>query len=289
MRSTTSTAVAPEPQGESEVDQAHGPGAVDEAAVPEPNVDDIEAAYRARQRLDQRGVAQVDVLGQQDAARRRRHREVAAPPAVETPMAPHRSQRLPRPRRHSGQAPQYRLGSTATRSPTASWSTPRPMATTSPANSWPGTIGSEGANSPSRMWRSVPQMPHAATATTTSPSCGAGSSIVTTSTAPGPRDHRRSHGLTLRSSAPTSVEPRTQRAVADRYQRVPSRTSNRVRTRDASPRDAASTLTAVSRTWSFRQGSVSFTTATFFGLQSNVPFFLGWTRTNFELFTWSRS
>src|ERR1022692_3894854 len=43
-------------------------------------------------------------------------------------------------------------------------------------------IGSDGANSPSRMCRSVPQMPQAATSTTTSRGPGTGSSTVITST-----------------------------------------------------------------------------------------------------------
>src|SRR5487761_978228 len=42
-------------------------------------------------------------------------------------------------------------------------------------------MGSVGANSPSRMCRSVPQMPHAATSTTTSRGPGLGSSSVTSS------------------------------------------------------------------------------------------------------------
>ena len=84
--------------------------------------------------------------------------------------------------RHSWQC---REGSTATWSPTASSVTSEPRATTSPANSWPGTIGSDGANSPSRMCRSVPQMPHAATCTTTSRGPGVGSGTVVTSTSPG--------------------------------------------------------------------------------------------------------
>ena len=60
----------------------------------------------------------------------------------------------------------------------------RRAATTVPANSWPGTMGSDGANSPCRMCRSVPHSPHAATSTTTSPAWGVGSSTVSIPTSP---------------------------------------------------------------------------------------------------------
>ncbi len=109
----------------------------------------------------------------------------AAPPATVTPIAPHRSQRFPRPARQYVHSWQYSEGSTATRSPTDTSVTSLPTPTTSPANSWPGTTGSTGANSPWRMCRSVPHSPHAATSTTTSRGPGVGSGTWVTDTLPG--------------------------------------------------------------------------------------------------------
>ncbi len=69
-----------------------------------------------------------------------------------------------------------------------------PVATTTPANSCPGMIGSDGANSPSRMCRSVPQIPQAATSTTTSRGPGAGSSTLTIADLVRLLDKRGAHG-----------------------------------------------------------------------------------------------
>ena len=61
-----------------------------------------------------------------------------------------------------------------TRSPTATFVTPGPVASTMPETSWPSTPGVGNATSPFRTWRSVWQTPHAATFTRTSCSCGSG-------------------------------------------------------------------------------------------------------------------
>ncbi len=108
-------------------------------------------------------------------------------PSTVSPVAPQPAQRLPRPARQGPQAPQNRDGSTATRSPTARPApTSGPSATTSPANSCPGTIGyGVGGKCPSAMCRSVPQIPHAPTRTTTSPGPGTGSGTSATRTVPG--------------------------------------------------------------------------------------------------------
>lgn len=63
-----------------------------------------------------------------------------APPTV-SPIAPQFAHRFPRPARQARQWPQNSDGSTATRVPSVSPSTPPPSATTRPANSWPGTMG----------------------------------------------------------------------------------------------------------------------------------------------------
>src|ERR1700736_2949701 len=64
-----------------------------------------------------------------------------APFAEPTPIAFQFSQRLKRPARHCRHLPQYNEGSTATKSPIFTLLAPPPVATTSPQNSWPGTIG----------------------------------------------------------------------------------------------------------------------------------------------------
>ena len=111
----------------------------------------------------------------------------AKAPLTVSPIAFQFAHRLPRPAWHAGQYPQNSDGSTATRSPPRhSPGTPSPSATTRPANSWPGMIGyGVGGNSPSAMCRSVPQMPHAPTCTTSSPCAGAGSATSVTFSSPG--------------------------------------------------------------------------------------------------------
>jgi hypothetical protein len=64
-----------------------------------------------------------------------------APFAEPTPIAFQFSQRLKRPSRHCRHLPQNSDGSTATKSPVFTLRTSGATATTSPQNSWPGTIG----------------------------------------------------------------------------------------------------------------------------------------------------
>src|SRR6266480_3705840 len=101
-----------------------------------------------------------------------------APFAEPTPIAFQFSHRLKWPARHCRQEPSNSDGSTATKSPTLRFFTPAARSTTSPQNSWPGTMGYfVGSNSPRRTWMSVPQIPHASTLTTTSSAFGVGSAI----------------------------------------------------------------------------------------------------------------
>ena len=82
-----------------------------------------------------------------------------------------------RPRWQSAHFPHDGAHDSTTSSPTATLSTPSPTASTTPAPSWPSTIGVGRSHSPLTMWRSVPQMPTAAIRTSTWPAPGSSSSM----------------------------------------------------------------------------------------------------------------
>ena len=76
LRSTTDTDAAPAALGQLQHHQAHRAGAVDEVVVAQPAGQHVEAADRARQRLDQRRVRRRHALRQPEAVRHRRDREL---------------------------------------------------------------------------------------------------------------------------------------------------------------------------------------------------------------------
>lgn len=67
LMSRMSTEAAPVRLASLQHHQAHGAGAVDQDLGAERGAQDVVAAHRAGQRLDQRGVLDVDVVGQPDA------------------------------------------------------------------------------------------------------------------------------------------------------------------------------------------------------------------------------
>ena len=103
----------------------------------------------------------------------------AKPPSRVTPTAFQARQWFCRLIMQKWHSSQVTVGSTITRSPGASPSPRRRRATTSPASSWPGTSGNVGKKSPSQMWTSVPQTPHALARTSTSrgPMAGSATSV----------------------------------------------------------------------------------------------------------------
>ena len=90
------------------------------------------------------------------------------------------------PRMHQGQVPHGAQGVRTTWSPTARLATPGPTASTTPAASWPSTIGRMPGKVPSTTLRSLWQTPQWATRTATSPWRGssASTSSCTTNGAP---------------------------------------------------------------------------------------------------------
>ena len=94
------------------------------------------------------------------------------------------SHSVSRPRRHSSQVPHGTWWCTKTRSPSAGSgaSTASPAATTTPTGSCPSTSGARGSTY--HVMRSLPQMPQARIATSTSPGPGSGTSRSSRSTAP---------------------------------------------------------------------------------------------------------
>src|SRR5664280_2209753 len=121
------------------------------------------------------------------------------------------------PSRHQVQRPHPLTNGTVTRSPTANPTTSGPTASTVPANSWPGIIGSGTGSWPRHACQSEWQMPVASTRTT-APSAGqAGSGTSTSSSGPPTEEY-----LTARmSEARLSPRP-VHRALADvdRYEDV---------------------------------------------------------------------
>src|SRR6478672_3642426 len=79
------------------------------------------------------------------------------------------------PTRQNSHTPQPQTNGAVTRSPTATRITPSPTRTTSPANSWPGTCGSETGSCPRQACQSDRHTPVARTATTTAPAGQSGS------------------------------------------------------------------------------------------------------------------
>src|SRR6516225_4104758 len=94
---------------------------------------------------------------------------------------------------HAGQEPQL-AKLTPTRSPGATLVTPSPTSTTTPAPSCPSTPGSGKGSVPSRVARSVWQMPTALIRTRTSP--GLGASRLTFSRPKSPPTSRRTAAVT---------------------------------------------------------------------------------------------
>src|ERR1700761_1863643 len=77
-----------------------------------------------------------------------------------------------------------------TRSPTLNSSTWLPSAATVPVHSWPGVNSPNGGvcgKCPSKIFRSVPHVPHMATWTSTSSGPGTGTGLPTTLMSPGPK------------------------------------------------------------------------------------------------------
>jgi len=111
-------------------------------------------------------------------------------PAVRPSLRPNRcfavtaglsSQWLDMSLRHHQQAPHAGVTDASTRSPGLTRLTSRPVSSTIPQPSWPGTIGRLSADLPSMTLRSVWQMPEALTRTRTSrgPMAGTGRSSRT--------------------------------------------------------------------------------------------------------------
>ena len=107
---------------------------------------------------------------------------------------------------------------TETRSPSSTRVTPGPTAMTSPANSWPricgfwapvSGCGSTGVTigPATYSWRSVPQMPHVATRTTTSPSPGASGSATSSIRRSRAAWKRRPARLSISSARTISARP----------------------------------------------------------------------------------
>src|SRR6516164_9484759 len=105
---------------------------------------------------------------------------------------------------HAGQEPQL-AKLTPTRSPGATLVTPSPTSTTTPAPSCPSTPGSGKGSAPSRVARSVWQMPTALICTRTSP--GLGASSWTFSRPKSPPTSRRTAAVTSIRNSP-SVQAR---------------------------------------------------------------------------------
>jgi hypothetical protein len=95
-----------------------------------------------------------------------------------------------RPARQLSQRPQPLCASMHTRSPGANSSTRRPVAATVPVHSWPGVNSPNGGvcgKWPSKIFRSVPHVPHMATLTSTSSGPGSGTARSTTRMSSGPK------------------------------------------------------------------------------------------------------
>jgi hypothetical protein len=107
----------------------------------------------------------------------KRRRDVPSSSVPARPWSAATSHRLRRPALHARHSPHAGTKQNATGSPTATWVTPSPTASTSPAPSWPGTIGwRPSPRCPSARCRSERQTPAAATRTSTSPAPGGASS-----------------------------------------------------------------------------------------------------------------
>ena len=109
------------------------------------------------------------------------------------------SQSAGEPEAHQRQRPQAVTHASATASSTFGASTPGPTASTTPAPSWPSTIGRSYVQVPSITCRSERQTPAAAMRTRTSPACGSASS--TSSTLSGaPDSHSTAARISMRAA-----------------------------------------------------------------------------------------
>ena len=99
------------------------------------------------------------------------------------------AQRLGRPARQGGHAPQGAELATTTSSPGAGQATPAPASATRPATSWPSPAGSgpSAGCAPARaIFASVAQVTAASTSTTISPGPGRGAGTSSSRRSPGP-------------------------------------------------------------------------------------------------------
>ena len=119
-------------------------------------------------------------------------RDAIAPSMWTIPVSVRRAHRCGRPARQRTHTPQPIATSPTTRSPGAKPSTPAPTSTTTPVHSCPGTIGYSAspirkyASEPSKISTSVPQIPTADGAISSSPSPGVGSGRSTISSRSSP-------------------------------------------------------------------------------------------------------
>ena len=110
-------------------------------------------------------------------------REVPSISVPRSALRPAGSQRLRRPARQARHCPHDGTNENATRSPGATCVTRSPTASTTPAPSWPSTIGQRPCPSaPSARCTSEWQTPAAATRTSTSSALGSSSSTSSTAT-----------------------------------------------------------------------------------------------------------
>ena len=91
-----------------------------------------------------------------------------------------RSQMYCWPAAHQRQRPHEGMNETEIWSPTANSVTPSPSSVTTPAPSWPPTVGRGAGRVPSKMCSSEWHMPAAVVLTKTSPASGGSSSISST-------------------------------------------------------------------------------------------------------------
>ena len=158
-------------------------------------------------------------------------------PSIMVPASDHPciSQRFGRPWVHIRQAPQYGSHVRITWSPGATFVTPAPTASTTPAPSWPKMAGSGQGNEPSMVCRSEWQTPLAASRTATSPARGP--SISTSSIASGAPTSRSTAARirwppgSRRLRAPPRAALRRARRAARRNARGPRRSARGPRSR----------------------------------------------------------
>ena len=136
-------------------------------------------AARRRSRARRRGRRATSSSSTRSAGTR----TCSAKPPGSSPVALKRSHSVSWPRRQRRHSPHGAWWCTTTRSPTATPSTSAPTAVTSPASSWPRTVGTLRATHVSRT--SEPHTPHASTRQTTSPLPGSGSAACSTRTSRG--------------------------------------------------------------------------------------------------------